>query len=403
MRVLAISLLLVAPALCGCLSDDSDEYAWPDVIASDCNIVEEYELECLEYLNGLMNPIMSLQHPYSDELWIIDLNGFIISWSTKSNFDANNPGTNVADLSSLIGRCHMEQGLLGFAFHDDFENTNKVLLSYIESGPCDGPNQSDLILAYAEIDSQNKLNLESITILMEIDQPYRNHNGGHLVSIGNGEFLWGVGDGGSANDPEENGQNESTKLGSILLFSFDGNQISPSQSNSPPGEDPYILHYGLRNPWRFDMDTENRLWISDVGQNCWEEVNLVPMLQSTNFGWAEMEGPQNFVAGGECNFNSSISTPEIVHAYSHTNGNCSITGGFWMDWGPTSLRDSYIYGDFCSGSIWAISNSSGTWENNLIGTAGKMIVGFGKGHANQLIVFGWDGSIIQLAEANSEL
>ena len=74
-----------------------------------------------------------------------------------------------------------------------------------------------------------------------------------------------------------------------------------------------------------------------------------------------------------------------------------------MDWGPTSLRDSYIYGDFCSGSIWAISNSSGTWENNLIGTTGKMIVGFGKGHANQLIVFGWDGSIIQLAEANSEL
>ena len=92
MRVLAISLLLVVPALCGCLSDDSDEYAWPDVIASDCNIVEEYELECLEYLNGLMNPILSLEHPYSDELWIIDLNGFIISWPTESNFDANNPG-----------------------------------------------------------------------------------------------------------------------------------------------------------------------------------------------------------------------------------------------------------------------------------------------------------------------
>ena len=404
MRALVVSLLIVVPsALGGCLSDDSEEFSWPDVIISDCNILEEYDLECIEYLNGLLNPILSIEHPNLPELWIIDLNGFIISWSTDSNFDANNPGTTVADLGSLIGRCHMEQGLLGFAFDYDFENSNKVLLSYIESGPCDGPNQSNLILAYATIDAQGKMDSESITTLMEIEQPYRNHNGGHIVSIGEGEYLWGIGDGGSANDPEGNGQDDSTKLGTILLFSFEGDQISPSSSISSPGEDPYILHYGLRNPWRFDVDTENRLWISDVGQNCWEEVNLVPMFESTNFGWAEMEGPQPFEAGGGCESNNSISSPELVHAYSHNNGNCSITGGFWMDWGPESLLESYIYGDFCSGSMWSISDTNGVWENNYLGSVGKMIVGFGKGHSDQLIIFGWDGSIIELREKNSEL
>tara|TARA_B100000965_G_scaffold139116_1_gene115830 strand:+ start:57595 stop:58794 length:1200 start_codon:yes stop_codon:yes gene_type:complete len=392
-----ISLLVVTSSFAGCMGDE-DRFVWPEPESWGCSIQDGYNLSCYKYLDGFSSPISSIKHPALDEIWIVELSGKISSWDGSAI-------NVIADLGSEISRCHFEQGLLGMAFDEDFINSRKILLSYVEIGDCDGPNESDLILATANIGDDGFLDLASIEVLMEIEQPHRNHNGGHLLNIGGDQFLWGIGDGGGSSDPEENGQNTQNRLGSILLFSFINGTISPVIDD--PIGDPYVLHHGLRNPWRFDVDDQNRLWIADVGQNCWEEVNLVPIRESANFGWSEREGMHRFHDNGytnedgTCNLDEDESpVPEEmtdpVGVYPHEGGNCSITGGFWMDWGPDDIAGGYLYGDFCSGSMWVISEENDSWNEVYIGSSGGMIVGFGEGLGGELLVFHWTGEIVNI-------
>ena len=285
------------------------------------------------------------------------------------------------------------------AFADSSNGSQNVLLSYIEEGSCDGPNDSDLLLSSATINSDGTIDMSSITVLKTVEQPFRNHNGGHLLNIGNNEYLWGLGDGGSGYDPDGNGQDPNTELGSILYFTFSQGEVSPILQGD--SGDPFVLHYGLRNPWRFDLDSNERLWIADVGQSCWEEINLVTMDNQANLGWAEMEGAQPVDDSAPCdstneNYSNDEGYTMPVATYGHTGGNCSITGGFWMDWGPEDLRDGYLYGDFCSGSIWILKEENGEWSQNYIGSSGGMIVGFGQGLDGELLAFHWTGEIVQI-------
>ncbi len=399
MRVSLIAAILVlSTASSGCMSESDEAYEWPDPVSGNCNLDEFYSLECELLLEAFDIPHQSLINPATGELWIVYLSGYIKSW------DGNNLEL-VADLSMIVNRCHMEQGLLGVVFEDDFEMTGEVLLSYVNEGPCAGPNDSNLVLASINVDSEGHLDPSTIVILKEIEQPYRNHNGGYLLPIGDHQYLWGVGDGGSSDDPHQNGQNNSTPLGSILLFAYEQGGISPVMENQTG--DQYILHSGLRNPWRFDIDSYDRLWIADVGQNCYEEVNLIPLMESANFGWSEREGNHRFYPNGFTNEDGTCNPDEEessvpngmtdpVGFYPHEDGNCSITGGFWMDWGPESLRDGYLYGDFCSGSIWVMREESGTWSHEYIGASGGMIVGFGETPDGELLVFHWTGEVIAI-------
>ena len=168
-------------------------------------------------------------------------------------------------------------------------------------------------------------------------------DGGGLLGIlnaGNGYYLWGVGDGGGSNDPDNNGQNESSPLSSIHYFKYDGTSISPVMFNSD-GSSTYILHKGLRNPWKFDVDNENRLWIADVGQYCYEEVNVGNLFDQSNFGWSTREGMHNYDPSDDCTSppspldDNNLTDP--VTEYPHYGGNCSIIGGFWVDKGPESF------------------------------------------------------------------
>ena len=410
MRVLPIVLvLLLSTFSVGCLSDDSgDGFDWPDPNENGCNLDkgalqnladlrEEAELgdsvslDCDLFIDGFDTPHHSLINPLNGDLWIVYLSGFIKSWDGDNLED-------VADLSSLVSRCHMEQGLLGLAFTDD---PHMVLLSYVEDGVCEGENQSDLVLSYATVDEDSgKIDAGDIKVLKNIKQPYRNHNGGFLLHAGDGTFLWGIGDGGNANDPESNGQNNSTELGTILFFKLENGGVVPAINDS--SENPLILHHGLRNPWRFDLDTEGRLWIADVGQNCWEEVNLVTIDEKANLGWVEREGFHAFYEGSSCSEVAEMADPNYVDpvlAYPHQNGNCSITGGYWMDWGPEVLREGYLYGDFCTGAIWLLreSHEGTSWEETLVGYSGGMIVGFGEGPEGGLLVFHWTGEILRIS------
>ena len=386
-----ISLVVLTSSFAGCLGEE-DGFVWPEPESWDCSIQDGYNLSCYKYLDGFSSPISSLRHPTSDEIWIVELSGLIHSWD-------GNEVVEIADMSSLVSTCHVEQGLLGMAFTDDFNDSGEILLSYVEDGTCDGPNESDLVLSSVGIDSSGKIDLSSIKVLKSIEQPYRNHNGGHLLSIGGSHFLWGVGDGGSGFDPEGNGQNPSTQLGTILQFGYVDGEVVPVLEE--PAGDPFVLHHGLRNPWRFDLDDEGRLWISDVGQNCWEEVNLVTLEEAANLGWAEMEGDYLVDSSAPCG--SSVANETIqegftapVATYSHSGGNCSITGGFWMDWGPIDLEGGYLYGDFCSGSMWILKEDNDSWSERYVGSSGGMIVGFGKGLDGELLAFHWTGEIVHI-------
>ena len=392
MKYFAIFVLIIlCSGLTGCI-DSEDDFEWPEPTEFNCELSLDLNLECKLYMEGFETPHHSISNPENEEIWIIYLNGFVKSWDGEELEE-------IADLSSFVNRCHIEQGLLGMAFDEDFNTSKTVLISYIEEGDCDGPNDSDLILASIKLGESGLLDPSTISSLRTVEQPYRNHNGGHLISIGDNQYLWGIGDGGSADDPENNGQNRSNSLGTINLFSYENGEISPVLNNSE--DDPYILHHGLRNPWRFSLGEDNMIWIGDVGQNCWEEINLVPLFERKNLGWSLKEGFQYFDEDGDCyeeddheeHSDDDLTYPVV--AYGHENGNCSITGGFWMDWGPESLQNGYLYGAFCSGEIWLLKETDdGKWKENYVGSSGGMIVGFGRGIADEILIFHWTGDIV---------
>ena len=392
MRVaLAFALLLISSLGAGCFGGESDDgFDWPDPITDGCQL--NFDLECTTILQLGETAHHSLINPLDGKMWIIFLSGIVKSWDGENLED-------IGDLSEIVSRCHMEQGLLGFSFDDDFVNSRLILLSYVEDGTCEGKNQSDLVLSSASLGENDVIDIDSIKVLKRIEQPFRNHNGGFLLHAGNGSYLWGIGDGGSANDPQSNGQNQSNPLGAILLLEFRNNQISEVLDNSTG--DPYVLHSGLRNPWRFDIGNEGDLWIADVGQNCWEEVNLVSLAERANLGWSDREGFQEFHEGMDCSNSqddSVLGLTDPLVVYPHENGNCSITGGYWMDWGPEILQNGYLYGDFCTGSIWTVKEIDGTWEETHVGNSGGMIVGFGEGINGEIIIFHWTGDIVMINE-----
>ncbi len=391
-----IVAIFLSSLLSGCFGEEEEEkrFTWPENEEIFCTVPEENNLSCDYYLGGFNTPINSLKHPTQQEVWIADLTGEIYSWDGETKLLRGN-------LSSLISNCHNEQGLLGFSFIHSALDNEKILVSYTENVSCTGEEGvASLVLSELEI-TDGIINLDSIKILRTIEQPYRNHNGGSILSLGdNNQFLWSIGDGGGSGDPDGSGQNMSSDLGTIQLFQYNNSSIEPVL-NSSGNESDYILHYGLRNPWKFDVDNLGRIWIADVGQYCYEEINMVNLFDRTNFGWSLREGMHDFDIDAACDH--PITDPpegitDPILQYPHENGNCSITGGYWMDWGPNSMRDSFLFGDFCSGNIWLAKEVDNNWIIEDLTNVGTMIVGFGKGIEDELLIFSWAGTIYQLSD-----
>ncbi len=386
------ALFILAP-LSGCLGAEEEEpagFEWPTRTDPACAPMDA-NATCEEYLTGFTTPTNSLHHPTENEIWISDLDGRIVAWD-------GNEKRLVANISNLISNCHTEAGLLGFAFASDFENTSQVLFTYIGTANCETKEVTNLFLAVGDV-KDGLLTPDSIQVLREIEQPYRNHNGGHLLALSDHTYLWGVGDGGGSNDPQGHGQNSTSPLGTIQHFYYAGGAIAPLHNATGTDQD-YTLHQGLRNPWKFDVDEQDRLWIADVGQNCFEEISMVPLLQASNFGWSEREANREFTDPNDCT--KPASTPpegmtDPVVVYEHENGRCSISGGLYMDWGPELWRNGYMYGDFCSGDIWITKETGqGEWEGNLLLDTDTLLVGFGRGLNDELLLFTWGGTIFEL-------
>ena len=390
-KALFVFALFLTPAFSGCLdSDEIEKFNWIKKEGGNCTLNSE-ELLCTTYLEYFDTPIISSINPVTNELWVADLNGEIRTWNGFREYLVGN-------LSEYVSTCHNEQGLLGMAFSDNFTNDRKVLLSYVAEQNCDEDFASPLVLADVSVDNEI-LNMTTLRVLTEIEQPYRNHNAGHLLSVNNNKFLWGIGDGGGSGDPHDNGQDISTPLSSIYFFEYNGTGISPILEMED-GSKTYVLHSGLRNPWKFSLDDNGGLWIADVGQNCFEEVNYIENWTTpTNFGWSLREGKHTFSEDSECSDVVSSPPEDIVDPvieYSHSEGHCSITGGFWLN-EDSPFGEGYVHGDFCTGTVRLVERNNNTWEERVLFDSDLQIVGFGQGLNNEFLIFHWGGTIFEVS------
>ncbi len=296
----------------------------------------------------------------------------------------------VLDMSSrLITNPGLEEGLLGLAFAPDFATSRRIYLNYTA-----GPPREDTVSRFVMATS-SVADVGSEEILLQIDDPFSNHNGGGMEFGPDGMLYIGFGDGGSGGDPNGNGQNKNVLLGKLLRI-----DVSGAKGYAVPHDNPFasgggrgeVWAYGLRNPWRFDFDAATgRLWLSDVGQGTWEEVDLI--VPGGNYGWNTMEGPVCFKPNTGCNQDGLI-LPRA--SYSHDGGSCSITGGYVYHGASMPELDGwYIYGDFCSKKVWAL-NTADASDPVLLTTSGTGITAFGKDVGGEIYILGSDGAPFKL-------
>lgn len=253
------------------------------------------------------------------------------------------------DLSAEVTTSGSEQGLLGMAFHPDYAENGRFFVDYTD-------NEGDTrVVEYSADPSEDVADAGSGSLILHVEQPQSNHNGGQ-VSFGPDGYLYiGLGDGGGSGDPDENGQNPGTLLGTILRIDVDGGTPyaippdNPFVGNAEARDE--IWAYGLRNPWRFAWDPiQDLFYVADVGQERWEEVNIVSVFDAgVNFGWRTMEGPDCYI-DPVC-LDDGLHIPEIV--YTHQVG-CSVTGGLvYRGLDLEEIAGQYLFGDYCEGWIRA--------------------------------------------------
>jgi glucose/arabinose dehydrogenase len=291
------------------------------------------------------------------------------------------------DLRDLT-RAGGERGLLGLAFHPDYACDGRFYVDYTDTS-------GDTVIAEYRVsaDDPDVADPKPLARLLHIDQPFPNHNGGQ-VAFGPDGFLYvGMGDGGSGGDPMGNGQRMDTLLGKLLRLDVDDRPAGAPPAapldncrGCPRDALPEIDAYGLRNPWRFSFDrATGALWLADVGQGTWEEIDRVEpvAISGTNFGWSVMEGDHCYPPGSSC-AKSGITLP--VAEYDHSQGDCSVTGGFvYRGTAMADLAGWYLFSDYCSGRIRALSSSGGGDATVLLETHGN-IATFGEDENGQLYV-----------------
>jgi glucose/arabinose dehydrogenase len=287
----------------------------------------------------------------NSRLWVIEQAGRIWNIDTKNNEKSKQP---VLDIVSQVSRQGNEEGLLGLAFSPDFARTGRFYVNFVDR------SKFTRIVRY--VMSGEHVDPASGEDILSFKQPYENHNGGWL-SFGPDGFLYiGTGDGGSQNDPHNNGQSLNTYLGKLLRIDVSGPKGYTIPSGNPfrdkPDAKPEIWAYGLRNPWRCSFDSlTGDLWIGDVGQNTWEEVDFLPKNSppGANFGWRLREGdkptPQDGV-GGE----KPPGAIDPVYVYGHGGSpstGMSVTGGYLYRGPVPELAGRYVFGDYQNARIWS--------------------------------------------------
>ena len=323
----------------------------------------------------------------TNRLFVVEQEGRIKVFDNNPNVSSYDMFLDIDNIVDQDGG-YTEEGLLGLAFHPNFEENGYFYVNYTEHNP-----RRNVIARYTVSNNNpNQANYNSSEIILEVGQPYTNHNGGQIDFGPNDGYLYiSFGDGGSAGDPLGHGQNLSTLLGTLIRIDVDNssgnlNYSIPADNpfiNNPNAEDE-IYAYGLRNMWRFSWDLETGfLWGADVGQYEYEEINIIE--SGGNYGWNIMEGTSCYDSPS-CN-EEGLELPVWEYEL-YVNGVCSITGGYVYR-GPTlwNLTGKYIYGDWCTGDIWALDYSEdGNHENEHLMVSGINITSFGVDQNNELLI-----------------
>ena len=304
------------------------------------------------------------------------------------------------DIQALVRSSGSEQGLLGLAFHPRYVQNGLFYVDYTDA------NGNTRVARYTARSSRDSADPASAQIILSIVQPAANHNGGNLVFGPDGYLYIGTGDGGGAGDQYRNAQNGQALLGKMLRLDVDhpdGGRAYGVPADNPfvgnPAMRPEIWFTGLRNPWRYSFDrATGDLYIADVGQNIYEEVDFVAAgtRGGLNFGWPRMEGLHCFSPATGCD-RSGLELP--VAEYNHDLG-CSITGGsVYRGRANPQLAGAYLFGDYCTGRIWSLHrDSAGNWIRAELLKTNVAISSFGEDEAGEVYVAGLgDGVVYRVA------
>ncbi|MEO8325382.1 MAG: PQQ-dependent sugar dehydrogenase [Nitrospirota bacterium] len=280
-----------------------------------------------------------------------------------------------------------ERGLLGLAFHPQYSKNGRFFVNYTRTR--DGAT----VIAEYHVSSDPDRADPQETIRLVIPQPYSNHNGG-MIAFGPDALLYiGMGDGGAGGDPENRAQDRKSLLGKILRIDVDGPPPYRIPADNPfvgqQGQ-PEIFALGLRNPWRFSFDRQTgELWAGDVGQNLWEEIDVIE--KGKNYGWRFLEGTHCFKPTTNCALAEGTVPP--VTEYQHEQGRCSVTGGYvYRGKRLPALEGVYVFGDYCTGEIWGYRDGQTT---QLLDTDLR-IASFGEDRGGELYLIGHQGKIFQI-------
>lgn len=322
--------------------------------------------------------------PYEDDrVYVADQDGVVFTL----DLDGGNEDI-LLDIRPQVSRDGNEEGLLSVALDPAFAS-NRHLWAYYSAANPRRSVLSRFTVGQFEADPATEL------IVLEVVQPFSNHNGGAIRFGPDGMLYLGLGDGGSGGDPLGSGQDRSTLLGSIIRI--DVREASEAFPYAIPDDNPFvgargvapeIWAYGVRNPWRMTWDG-NSLWVADVGQNDIEEISIAT--RGDNLGWNRLEGNRCFQSGCD-----SDGTVLPVAVYDHSGGRCSISGGgVYRGQQVPEVAGNYLYGDFCSGELWALP-SDGSAEPTIVATDLGNIASFGVDAAGEIYVLRFGQSIVRL-------
>ena len=326
--------------------------------------------------------------------YIVEQSGRVLSVTSKSGEWMVSEFLNIEDRVSDRGR---EEGLLGLALSPDFPSEPYIYVNYTAADP------RRTVVSRFSVNSADPVAAQpdSERVVLEVAQPYSNHNGGQLLFGPDGYLYIGFGDGGSAGDPRDNGQDPGTLLGTIVRI--DVSDLDSAGTYAIPDDNPFVdlegarpevWAFGLRNPWRFTFDRDTGdLWAADVGQNEREEVHVIQ--PGLNYGWNVMEGSLCYGRSNEICSREGLELP--LTEYGRDDG-CSITGGYiYRGEKISGLQGSYVYGDFCSGKIWSYDPVKK--EDTLLMDTDLSISTFGEDQEGELYVVSLDGGVYTIESA----
>ena len=366
--------------------------------------------------DGFKKPVFVISYPTDASiLYVVEQAGKIIV--LDSGQKKSEPFFNINKRVVNPFRPGDERGLLGFAFHPDHENNKKFYINYID-------NDGHTIVSEFIAQSKYKADHNSERVLLRLEQPYGNHNGGH-IEFGNDGYLYiAIGDGGAAGDPLDSGQDLTSLFGKVIRIDINGSPYSIPKSNPFYGiknAREEVWAWGLRNVWRFSFDKKTGdIYYGDVGQNKWEEVNFEPASSSggNNYGWRQMEASYCFEPKENCKRDGMvlpiIEYPNDAYHPAFALGRknqlnvegCSVTGGYvYRGKKLKGFEGVYFFGDYCSGNIWSFKVIDGkanafknrTEEINIAdGEFTNYISSFGQDADGEIYIVDYNGAVYKI-------